>query len=65
MCDRQHDVVDEGAPELKSRFVLRDQAIAQNDFAGYPIGGFLRQALWYNGEVNESAATAWSAARVD
>jgi hypothetical protein len=58
-------VVDEGAPEAKSRFVLRDQAITSADFAGYPIGGFLRTALWYNGEVNESAGTGWSAANYD
>lgn len=58
-------IVDEGAPEAKSRFVLRDQAITSVDFAGYPIGGFLRQALWYNGEVNESAATPWSAQNLD
>lgn len=58
-------VVDEGVAEAKSRFVLRDQAIAVQDFAGYPIGGFLRGALWYNGEVNESAATPWASAKYD
>lgn len=58
-------VVDEGAPEAKSRFVLRDQAITAADFAGYPIGGFLRTALLYNGQVNENAGTAWGAQNID
>jgi hypothetical protein len=58
-------IVEEGVPELKSRFLLRDQEIALLDFPGYIVGGFLRSAWWYNGERNELAATGWPVQRLD
>ena len=58
-------IVEEGVPELKSRFLLRDQEIAQTDFAGYIVGGFCRSAYWYNGERNELSATPWPVQRID
>jgi hypothetical protein len=58
-------IVEEGQPELKSRFLVRDQTIPSTDFAGYVIGGFIRDALWYVGESSEATAAPWAPQKLD
>lgn len=53
-------VRDERTREAKSRLCFRDESIAQTTY-DYAVAGSLRYALWYNGEINERAGTAWSA----
>jgi hypothetical protein len=53
-------VRDEGVREAKSRIVYEDEAITLTNY-DYNVAGALRMFLWYNGEINERAGTAWSA----
>lgn len=54
-------VVEEGQPELKSRFLCRSQVIPSADYAGYIMGGFARTLIWYRGAASQISQTAWGA----
>jgi hypothetical protein len=53
-------VRDEGVREAKSRIVFEDESITLTNY-DYNVSGALRYLIWYNGEINERGATAWSA----
>ena len=56
-------VRDEGVREAKSTAIFCDEAISLPAY-DYSFAGAAFMALAYNGEINESAATAWSAQTV-